>query len=125
MNQVQSFILILLHSVTNAHILHLQSKSYSEHKALEAYYTSIGDLVDDFTEAYQGKYGLVTGYKNVDGLFITENALTTSSLDYMAYLMQFVLSTRKELKQDSELQNIIDEIAQLIDSTTYKLKYLK
>jgi len=29
------------------------------------------------------------------------------------------------LPQESQLQNIIDEIAQLIDSTVYKLKFLK
>ena len=37
---------------------------------------------------------------------------------------KYVEDERKRLPQDSELQNIIDEIAQLIDSTIYKLKFL-
>lgn len=115
---VQSFVLCLLHSVTNAHILHLQSKSYSEHKALEGFYTEIGDLVDDYVEAYQGKYGIVEGYK-------AEYELPPAALEYLTGLNDYVAQARQQLKQDSELQNITDEIAQLIDSTLYKLRFLK
>jgi hypothetical protein len=32
---------------------------------------------------------------------------------------------REKLPQDSELQNLIDEIKDLIDSTIYKLRFLK
>lgn len=115
---VQEFVLCLLHSVTNAHILHLQSRSYSEHKALEAYYTEIGDLVDDYVEAYQGKYGLIEGY----GEKYWE---PQPALEYMILLNDYVAEARKHLQQDSELQNITDEIVQLIDSTTYKLRFLR
>lgn len=115
---VQEFVLCLLHSVTNAHILHLQSLSYSEHKALEAYYTEIGDLVDDYVEAYQGKYGLIKDYGN-------EYEAPAPALEYMIGLNDYVLKARQELPQDTELQNITDEIAQLIDSTIYKLRFLK
>lgn len=115
---IQNFVLTLLHSVTNAHILHLQSKSYSEHKALESFYSSIGDLVDDYVEAYQGKYGIVDG-------FTPQYALPPAALEYLAGLNEFVAQARQQLKQDSELQNITDEIAQLIDSTIYKLRFLK
>jgi hypothetical protein len=43
----------------------------------------------------------------------------------MESLQSFVTEARQDLPQDSELQNIIDEIADLINSTTYKLKFLK
>jgi hypothetical protein len=115
---VQSFVLCLLHSVTNAHILHLQTKSYSEHKALESFYTEIGDLVDDYVEAYQCKYGIIEGYK-------AEYELPPSPLEYLTGLNDYVLQARQQLKQDTELQNLTDEIAQLIDSTLYKLRFLK
>lgn len=115
---VQEFVLSLLNSVTSAHILHLQSRSYSEHKALETYYTEIGDLVDDYVEAYQGKYGIIEGY---DTRFWT----APPALEYMILLSDYVAEARQELAQDSELQNITDEIAQLIDSTIYKLRFLK
>jgi hypothetical protein len=117
---VMQFTMCLLHSVTNAHILHLTTKSYSEHKALETFYTEIGDLVDGFVEAFQGKYGLLHD-------FIGDYELPGQPLAYLTYLKTEVETLRRANKfpQDSELQNITDEIAQLIDSTLYKLRFLK
>ena len=115
---VAMFVQCLLHSQTNAHLLHLQSRSYSEHKALEKYYKGIDDLVDDYVEAYQGKYGLIESYT-------TDYELPTPALQYMIGLSDYVAQARQQLKQDTELQNITDEIAQLIDSTIYKLRFLK
>jgi hypothetical protein len=117
---VMQFTMCLLHSVTNAHILHLTTKSYSEHKALETFYTEIGDHVDDFVEAFQGKYGLLHD-------FTADYELPTTPLAYLTYLKDEVatLRTANRFPQDSELQNITDEIAQLIDSTLYKLRFLK
>ena len=118
---VMVFTMCLLHSVTNAHILHLTTQSYSEHKALETFYTEIGDQVDDFIEAFQGKYGLLHD-------FIGDYELPPkSALEYLTYLKDEVMVLRNEYNfpQDTELQNITDEIAQLIDSTIYKLRFLK
>jgi len=117
---VMQFVMCLLNSVTGTHILHLASQSYSQHKALEAFYTEIGDHVDDFVEAFQGKYGLLTDYTS--GFEPPTNAL-----DYLTYLKDEVATLRdtEGFPQDSELQNITDEIAQLIDSTIYKLRFLK
>jgi Tfp pilus assembly protein PilO len=39
-------------------------------------------------------------------------------------MKEFVEKARKELPQDTELQNIIDEIADLINTTLYKLRFL-
>ena len=117
---VMQFVQCLLHSVTNAHILHFQTPSFSEHMALGTFYGEIGDHVDDFVEAFQGKYGLLTNYK-------AEYQLPPSEpVEYLNYLKDEVASLRREPKfpQDSELQNITDEIAQLIDSTLYKLRFL-
>ena len=49
----------LLHSQTQVHIFHLQTKSYSEHKALQKYYEGIDALVDGIIESYQGKYDVI------------------------------------------------------------------
>ena len=118
---VMAFTMCLLHSVTNAHILHLTTQSYSEHKALESFYTEIGDLIDSFVEDFQGKYGLLHD-------FIADYQLPkTNPLDYLTYLKDEVATLRREpnFPQDTELQNITDEIASLIDSTLYKLRFLK
>ena len=118
---VMDYVICLLNSVTTAHILHLSSRSYSQHKALEAFYTEIGDHVDDFVEAFQGKYGLLTNYPATAALFPEQDPVT-----YLTYLSDEVAMFRKAngFPQDSELQNITDEIVQLIDSTLYKLKFL-
>jgi hypothetical protein len=117
---VMQFVMCLLHSVTNAHILHFQTPSFSEHMALGTFYGEIGDHVDDFVEAFQGKYGLLTKYQ-------ADYKLPDSDpVVYLNYLKDEVATLRKSegFPQDSELQNITDEIAQLIDSTLYKLRFL-
>jgi hypothetical protein len=40
-------------------------------------------------------------------------------------LQTFVKEARKDLPQDEQLCNLVDAIADLIDSTTYKLRFLK
>jgi hypothetical protein len=118
---VMDFVCCLLNSVTTAHILHLSSRSYSQHKALEAFYTAIGDHVDDFVEAFQGKYGLLTKYPATAELMPDADPVT-----YLEYLSDEVATLRRAngFPADSELQNITDEIVQLIDSTRYKLRFL-
>jgi len=118
---VMDFVCCLLNSVTTAHILHLSSRSYSQHKALQKFYENIGDRADDFIEAFQGKYGLLTKYPATAALFPEQDPVT-----YLTYLSDEVSMLRKAngFPQDSELQNEIDNIANLINSTLYKLKFL-
>lgn len=117
---VMGLVMCLLHSVTNAHILHFSTLSFSEHSALGTFYSEIGDHVDDFVEAFQGKYGLLTAYR-------AEYELPAAPVEYLTYLKNEVATLRRTdgFPQDSELQNIVDEMAQLIDSTLYKLRFLK
>ena len=115
---VQSFVMCLLHAVTNTHILHLQSRSYSEHMALGAFYEGLEDLTDSYIEQYQGKYGIIDGYTD-------EYELPTPALEYLISLSDYIKQARVEQPQDSELQNTIDEIQSLVDSTIYKLRFLK
>ena len=117
---VMQFVMCLLHSVTNAHILHFQSLSYSQHMALGAYYDKVSDLVDGFVEAFQGKYGLLTKYQS-DYQLPDNNPVT-----YLTYLKEEVATLRRAsgFPQDSELQNEVDTIANLINSTLYKLRFL-
>ena len=118
---VMDFTICLLNSVTTAHILHLKSRSYSEHMALGAYYEEIGDLVDSFVEAFQGKYGLLTNYPATADLFAAQDPIS-----YLTYLKDEVQTLRRAngFPQDSELQNEIDNVANLINSTLYKLRFL-
>lgn len=113
------FCLTLLHAVTNTHILHLQSRSYSEHKALGHFYEDLDDLVDSLIEAIQGLTGEIVQYP-ADYYAPADNGLAE-----LEDLKEYVATTRAQLPQESEIQNIVDEISQLIDQTCYKLKFLK
>ena len=112
------FVATLLHSATNTHFFHWSTDSYAKHQALGTYYDEIVDLTDQLAESYMGKYGKLTAFPSV-------YHQPKDPLKYMESLQNFVADARQDLPQDSELQNLIDTIAELIDTTTYKLKFLK
>ena len=112
---------LLLHSRTQTHTLHLQTNSYPEHMALNGYYDGIGDLIDGLIESFQGKYGIIKGYKSYD---INEYKSTEESIKYLQELCSKVESLRDCCK-DSYIQNQIDTVCELINSTLYKLRFLK
>jgi hypothetical protein len=85
---------------------------------LGEYYNGIVELTDAFAEAYMGKYGKFTAFPSV-------YHQPKDPVKYLESLQNFVTDARQDLPQDSELQNLIDEIADLINTTTYKLKFLK
>jgi len=118
---VGEFISKLFHSRTMTHILHLNTDSYAKHKALNKYYDGIIDLTDKLAEEYQGKYGIIKGYTN-DTINETVNPLV-----YIEQMKSFVETNRHSTFKDtdSNLQNTIDEIVSLLESTIYKLKFLK
>lgn len=113
------FGIALLHAVTNAHILHLRADTISVHQAMGEFYPSIEELADAYIEACQGKYGKIEDYGN------SYNAPPTSPIEYMVGLMEYVVTIRTELPQDTYLQNIVDEIEQSIASTLNKLRFYK
>lgn len=104
----------------NGHILHLQAKnkSYATHMALGEFYEAMGDLRDAVVEKYQGKYGILTGYKNIevnelyDPIYMVKEYLTTIEI------------ARKGIT-DGYLQQLTDNIIEQFASTLYKLTNLK
>jgi hypothetical protein len=120
-NDYTEMISLLLHSRTQTHTLHLQTESYPEHKALNEYYDGIVDIIDGLVESYQGKYGIIKGYKSYD---IVEYKSTESTIKYLKDLCGKVEKLRNCCK-DSYIQNQIDTACELINSTLYKLRFLK
>ena len=117
----QDMVSILLHSQTQVHLFHLQTKSYSEHKALQNYYEGIDGLVDGVIESYQGKYDVLTSYKSIK----TEDYQSSEQvIKYFKALDTMIEKNRKSVKE-SYIQNQIDTIQELIYSTLYKLRFLK
>lgn len=120
-NDFADMISVLLHSRTQVHILHLQTESYPEHMALNAYYDGIGPLIDGIVESYQGNYGIVKNYKSHD---IENYKSTESTIKYLKELCTKVDKLRNCCK-DTYLQNQIDTVCELINTTLYKLRFLK
>ena len=117
---VGEFIGTLMHSGTITHFMHLKSKSYAEHKALGTFYEEIIELTDTIAEAIQGCYQeIIEDYPTAFG------NPTVEPLAYILSLKEFVATMRDKLPQESNIQNEIDAVATLIDSTAYKLKFLK
>ena len=123
LDDTAKFASVLLHSAATAHILHFQVSgegSDAAHRALQAYYEDIPDLVDSLTESVMGAYGkILPPYR---GTFMNANL---PPLEYMLNIQDFVRQGRKELPQDSEIQNEVDGIATLVNHVVYRLKFLK
>lgn len=121
MDTVARFISTLFHCRDQAHIFHLQTQSYATHKALNEFYDDVVGLIDSYVETCQGRYGIITGYAPI-GKFLEGDGEIAK---YFNALQKFIDTTRKSLPQDSELNNIVDEISALVNSTIYKLRFLK
>jgi DNA-binding ferritin-like protein len=94
--------------------MHLSTDSFAVHMALGAYYTEIIELTDQFAEAYAGCYEKIKDYP--------ENFHNAKDpVKYMASIKTYIDKNRTALPEESQLQNIVDEIAALVDSTIFML----
>ena len=103
-----------------AHSVHLNTRSYAKHVALNEFYDNIVDLADKFAEAYQGKYGLI-------GPISLMSAKKTSNIvDFLQDQADEIEKVRYTVvdKDCTPLHNIIDEIVGQYLSTLYKLRFL-
>jgi hypothetical protein len=119
MNGIEEMASALMASQTQAHIFHLQTKSYAEHKALQKFYEGVDGLMDSLIEAYQGQFGIIENYKSLP---ISKYEGKEQMVSYFEDLMSLIEKNREGLP--SHLQNIVDTIVELITSTLYKVKFL-
>jgi hypothetical protein len=105
-----------------AHREHLRTKSFSQHMALSSFYNEIADLMDSLTEAYQGRYGIIPEIP-----ILTEEKKYKEALYCIADKLAYIEKYRYKCipKEDTALQNIVDEIVALFLSTIYRLENLK
>ena len=103
-----------------AHSVHLNTRSFAKHSALNSFYDEIVDLADKFAEAYQGRHGLI------GPISLMSAKKTTNIVEFLEDSLADIEKMRYEVveKTDTALQNIIDEIVGLYLSTLYKLKFL-
>jgi len=103
-----------------SHSVHLNTRSYAKHKALQKFYENIIDLADGFAEAYQGRHGLI------GAITLQSSKKTTNVTEFLEDQLEEIEKCRYEVcdKTDTALQNLIDGIVELYLSTLYKLKFL-
>lgn len=119
---IGEFIATLFLARDVAHREHLRTKSYSQHKALGHFYEDIAGLADKLTEAYQGRHGII---KEIP--ILTEKEKYKEPIYCIAEKLDYIEKNRYKCipKEDSALQNIIDEVVGEFLSLIYKLENLK
>jgi hypothetical protein len=103
-----------------AHSVHLNTRSFSKHMALNEFYNEIIELADNFTEAYQGRHELI------GPISLLSAKKTTNIVEFLQDSLKDIEDGRYKVvsKEDTALQNIIDEIVGRYLSTLYKLRFL-
>lgn len=101
-------------------ILHWQTESFAEHKALGKAYEGLDALIDNFVEVHMGKYG-----KDFEGTFTIsvydyEKAKPTAVLSHFGDFLENELTSMLS-ETDTELLNIRDEMLAIVNQTKYLL----
>jgi len=103
-----------------AHSVHLNTRSFSKHEALNIFYNRIIGAADDFAEAYQGRHGLI-------GPIALHSAKKTANIiEFLQDSLAEIEAARYDVvdKTDSSLQQLIDNIVEIYLRTLYKLRFL-
>ena len=111
-------LLFLARDVT--HSVHLNTRSYSKHVALNIFYDRIIGAADDFAEAYQGRHGLI------GPISLHSAKKTTNVIEFLEDSLKEIEDARYKVcdKEDSTLQQLIDNIVEIYLRTLYKLRFL-
>jgi len=115
---IGEFFLKLLHASTNGHLLHLQTKSYAKHKALQSYYEKLPDAVDSIIEQYQGAYQIIVEYPNM------YEPPKVDPLQEVTSIRDFIVANRAVVGPYTSLQNEVDTLLSIVEATMYKLTFL-
>lgn len=114
------FVGILFLARDVAHSVHLNTRSFSKHSALNSFYDEVIELADKFAEAYQGRHGLI------GPISLMSAKKNGNIIEFLEESLSEIEDNRYKVcdKTDTAIQNIIDEIVGLYLSTLYKLKFL-
>lgn len=117
MSKADQFVSLGLLARDLAHLAHWKTTSYAEHKTLQKFYDGVLELLDGFVEQYQGYYGKRLDIKRA------EDKQDGAIKDVIEFQCEWIERNRYEIcdKDESPLQNTIDEILRLYQSTLYLL----
>jgi hypothetical protein len=99
-------------------VWHHQTESYAVHKALGKFYEGILDLTDGLVESVSGIYTRPTDYQ-IDNPIDYKNP--EQVVKYFKKMYDTIQEDRKEIYQETWIQNQVDEIATLFAETLYLL----
>ncbi len=121
---IGQFIAVLFLARDLAHKAHLRATgpgSFARHDALGDFYPAVIELADTLTEAYQGCKLMLIDIPLLDNDFPGEIK------ESMQAQVKWLRANRYKAveKDETQMQNIIDEIVALYDRTIYKLHFLK
>lgn len=118
---MDSFILELMKGAVKTHIAHLRTQSFAAHSALGEFYTALPDMADNLAEQWQGVTGTLIEFHScqLDPINTVEGAI-----EYLKVLYTSASSLQKTCEY-SEICNTLDEVKSLINTTKYKLIFLK
>jgi ATP-dependent Lon protease len=104
-----------------AHIVHLKTRSFSEHNTLNNFYENIIPLADDYAQQYQGRFNEALDIP------LSTNESKGSIADVLEMQMQWIEDNRQSIvpRTETALHNKIDEVVALYQNTLYKLRFLK
>ena len=114
-------IAILFLSRELAHREHLRTQSYAQHMALGSFYEEVVGIADSIAEAYQGRNGII---KDIPMLDTKASGPIADVLEAQLGMIEKIRYTAVE-KDDTAIQNLIDEAVALYLSTLYKLRNLR
>lgn len=97
-------------------IIHWNTQSFATHEAIGELYEELAGLTDKLAEVYMGIYGR---FGSIPCEILEKDI--PQAVDYVGRMSEIVEVLRKDMPNDSQIQNIIDEIAAAIDKTNYLL----
>jgi hypothetical protein len=114
----------MMNAAVSFHRLHLQVKgegSYAAHKALGNFYEGLHDQADTLIEGYQGVAEKLLNYTNMP---IRTLDTTADAVGYLRDLYN-TINKLQGMMPYSEIVNNLDLVKDSINSTKYKLLFLK
>ena len=106
-------------SVVSGWRKHLRSAKYGKHIALQEFYEEMPDKVDALIEGWMGANGKKIGKFT--------NVLSSANMNTLTYLKELKSICKQGydlLDDNKELESLLDDIVNLINSTLYKVKEL-
>lgn len=127
MNELIALLFLARELAHRAHLKVNGPGAYAAHVALGSFYEGIGEHADSIAEAWQGCTGELLDIPMLEGQLPDAFATGAQFTPVLAEHLEWIAAHRYEAcpREQTAIQNLIDEAVSLYQSTTYKLKFLQ